>query len=125
MNDEEILKGLIEKRDEHLRRAEAYNQAIAALRKGTQMGSGTKESPTPVQIESSMTIRDVIVKAIEFVPQEFTVRDVMEAIETNFPAEVRPQKSSVATIFWKVAQELNCQVVEQGAGRRATLYRKP
>jgi len=72
-----------------------------------------------------IAIREMVFFAIRQSPDEFTIRDVERIIAVNYKTE-SVSKKSIASSFWKIAnEELKLQVVKEGGAKRPAIYRKP
>jgi hypothetical protein len=70
--------------------------------------------------KTGYSLYESVRKAIEHVNgNDFTLGEIFETVEKNYPGALRP---SVSAVLSKMAAAKELKVIEQGAGKRASVY---
>lgn len=117
MIDEATRKNLT---DERARLA----QQIAAI--DVLLGGETEPRTltAPIQFAAGKGWTTCVRNALKFVPNEFTVRDVLDHVKNTVGPSADENSAQIGSILFKVAKADGLAVVKPGAGRRPTVYRK-
>ncbi len=129
MTDIEFRRELVERRNRLLKdsnrlleQIKACDALLGTLASEEQLRFGP---PSPNGTTAKrMSVPQIVASAVLSAPQQFSIKDVLQFIEINFPTDGRPDRQTVASAFWKFAREQNLKIVHKGQGRNPTIYSK-
>ena len=120
MTNEQMKQELERKKQELLNKIDVLHSNVAVIDSAIQVFSiGQTIMPEEIRL------RGMIYKAIEAAPEQFSLKDIEHHISIQCLAGQDTPKVSIASSFWKIAnEELKLPIVQKGEGRRPTIYRK-
>src|SRR5580698_6110779 len=114
MTNEEMKAELERKKLELLNKINVLHSNVAVINSAIQVFS----TNPPINPEE-LRLREMILRAIESAPMEFSLRDIESNIAAQCIAGQDTPKTSIASSFWKIAnEELKLEVIQKGEGRR-------
>jgi hypothetical protein len=122
MIDERMIRRLERKKKDLLRKIDIYRSSIAAIDAAILVYKRIDDEP----LSDDLKLREMIFLAIKYAPKDFSLRDIERnvAIQCAATNESFP-KASIASSFWKIVnEEMKLPKIQEGSGRRPTIYRK-
>jgi hypothetical protein len=101
-----------------------YRDKLRALDLVWKM-AGKNSSAKPKGDPKEGSLASFVRQAVERIGGRFTLRDVVAGCEADSSTDVEIRLPSVSGILKRMADQGAIKVVEQGSGRRPTIYTKP